>query len=65
MQMENYQFKKWNSYIWVRQGVESVNIREKQYHACDNSEIEMKTKTMLGQTNIHEKYQKFSLKSRK
>ena len=34
--------------MWVRQVIELATVREKQFHACDNSEIATKTKTELG-----------------
>ena len=39
--------------MWVRQFVGWVNVRAKQFHACDNSEIETKNESELGKVSIH------------
>ena len=49
--------------MWVRRVVESTTIREKQFHACDMSEMLMKTKTMLEQASMYQNEKNFSLKS--
>ena len=37
----------------VKRVTELATVREKQFHACKNSDIATKTKTVLGQANIH------------
>jgi len=49
--------------MWVRQVIESTTICEKQFHACNNSDVETKTKTVLEQASMCQKVRKHSLKS--
>jgi len=51
--------------MWVRRVAESVTIREKQFHACDSSEMLMKTETVLGKASIHVNDNKHSKESSK
>jgi len=51
--------------MWVRRVAELAIFHEKQFHACNNTEIETKTETVLGQANIHVNNNKRSLKSSK
>jgi len=39
--------------MWVKQVAESSTVRAKQFHACDNSEMLMKTETVLVQETMH------------
>ena len=51
--------------MWVREFIGWANIRAKQFHACDSSEIATKTETELEQASIHVNDSKHSKKSRK
>ena len=51
--------------MWVKRVTELANVRAKQFHACNNNEIAMKTETVLGQASMHVNNRKFSKKSRK
>lgn len=51
--------------MWVRHFSGWANIRAKQFHTCDNSEIATKTDTELGQPRIHVNNSRHSKKSRK
>lgn len=51
--------------MWVKRVTESKIVRAKQFHACDNSEIETKIEIVLGQANMHVNDNKHSKKSRK
>jgi hypothetical protein len=51
--------------MWVRQFAGWANVRAKQFHACDNSEIATKTETELGQASIYVNDSKHSKKSSK
>lgn len=53
------------TYMSVRQVAESVAIREKQFQACDSSEMSTKIETVLEQASIHVNYNKHSKKSSK
>lgn len=48
--------------MWVRRVAESIIVREKQFHACDNKEIATKAKIVLVQANMYQNDSKFSLK---
>jgi len=39
--------------MWVRRVAESTTFHEKEFHACDNTEMLTKTVTVLGRANIH------------
>lgn len=49
--------------MWVRRVTESATVREKQFHACDNSEMLTKTKTVLVKAIMYQNNSKNSLKS--
>jgi len=51
--------------MWARQFVGWANVRAKQFHACDNSEMETKIETDLGQASICVNDSKPSKKSNK
>jgi len=51
--------------MWVRQFASWANIYAKQFHACDDSEVAMKTKIELGQASIYINDNKRSKKSSK
>ena len=68
----NNAWKTWMKYsanrstcMWVRQFIGWVNVRAKQFHACDNSEIATKTETELEEASIHVNNSKCSKKSSK
>lgn len=41
-----------STWMWVRKSAGWANVRAKQFHACDNSEIAMKIETELGKASI-------------
>ena len=47
----------------VKRVTKSATVHAKKCHACDNSEMQMKTKTFLVQANIHANENNFSQKS--
>lgn len=49
--------------MWVRRVTESVTVHEKQFHACDNSEILTKTEMVLVQSIMYQNDSKHLLKS--
>jgi len=49
--------------MWVRWVAELVIVCEKQFHACDNSEMLMKIEAMLVQARMYQKDKNHSLKS--
>lgn len=49
--------------MWVRGVAELATVREKQFHACENSEIEMKTEIVLIQASMYQNDDKRPLKS--
>jgi len=51
--------------MWVKQVTEWTTARAKKLHACNNSEIVMKTKMVLVQASMHVNNSKGSKKSRK
>jgi len=51
--------------MWVKRVAESETVRAKQFHACDNSEMLMKTETVLVQASMHSNDIKHSQKSSK
>lgn len=51
--------------MFMRWVVESATSREKQFHACDNNEMLVKTETVLVQASMYKNDNKHSLKSRK
>ena len=65
MKMVNDIFANGTTCMWMRRVDESTTVHEKQFHACDNSEMLMKTKMVLGQDNIHVNDNKYEKKSRK
>ena len=51
--------------MWVRQCAGWANVRAKQSHACDNSEIAKKNEPELGQASTYVNENQHSKKSRK
>lgn len=51
--------------MWVRPFIGWANVYEKQFHACDNSEIAKKIETELRQARIYVNDNRCSKKSRK
>ena len=53
------------AFMCVKRVAKSTTIREKQFHACDNSEIAMKTEMVLVHDSMHVNDNKHSKKSSK
>ena len=51
--------------MWVRRVIETTTVREKRFHACDNSEMLTKNEMVVRQANIHVNDSKRSNKSSK
>jgi len=49
--------------MWVRRVTESVTVHEKQFHACDSSEMLTKTEMVLVQVSMYQNDSMHSLKS--
>ncbi len=49
--------------MWVRRVTESTIVCEKQFHACDSSEMLTKNETMLIQAGMYQNDSKRSMKS--
>jgi len=51
-------------FMWVKQVAESTIVHEKQFNACDSSDIATQTNMVLEQANIHVNNSKHSKKTR-